>query len=159
MKKKIFFSSVIMTGLLAVGSLGVLPAGAQETTSYPPIIQRLAERFNLNQDEVAEVFEEERAEHHALMLQSFEDRLSGAVGDGKISEEQKQAILDKHEEMQAKMEELRSQNLTREQMHEQMRAYHQELRAWADEEGIEMPFMTFKFGGHGDRMKYIEKLN
>lgn len=148
-----------MTGLLAVGSIGVLPASAQDTTVYPPIVLRLAERFNLNVEDVEDVFEEERAEHHAEILQSFEDRLTEAVANGKITEDQKQAILDKHEEMQAKMEELRSQDLDREEMHEEMKAYHDELRAWAEEQGIEMPFMTFKFGGQGGRMKFIEKLN
>lgn len=148
-----------MTGILAVGSLGVLPVGAQDTTTYPPIVQRLAERFSLNVEDVKEVFEEERAEHHTKMLKTFEDRLSNAVSEGKITEEQKQLILDKHEEMQAKMQDLKSQDLTREEMHEEMKAYHEELKAWAKEQGIEMPLMAFKFGGHGDRMKFIEKLN
>src|SRR3989344_2846072 len=136
MKKKIFLSSVVMTGLLAVGAIGILPASAQEATDYPTIIQKLAERFGLNVEEVQDVFEEERAEHHAEMLESFEDRLNEAVTEGKITEEQKQTILDKHEELEAKMEELRSQDLTPQQMHQEMRTYHEELKTWVEEQGI-----------------------
>lgn len=150
-----------MTGLLAVGSLGVFPVGAQDSVSYPPIVQKLADRFGLNVEDVEEVFEEERAEHHAQMLQNFEDRLSEAVTEGKITEEQKQTVLDKHEEMLARMEELRSQDLDPEEMHEKMKAYHEELRAWAEEQNIDIPFMAFKVKGpgKGDRMMFIEKLN
>jgi len=149
MKKKIFISSVVMTGLLAIGAIGVLPAAAQESTTYPPIIQRLADRFGLSVEEIEEVFNEERAEHHAQMLQNFEDRLSEAVTDGSITEDQKQAILEKHEELQAKMEELRSQNLTPEEMHEEMRSYHEELKTWTESQGIDLPFFGFMKGfGH-----------
>jgi len=150
-----------MTGILAVGAIRVLPTHAQDSGSYPQVVQRIAEHFGLNQDEVAEVFEEVHAEHHAEMLTSFEDRLSEAVENGDITEDQKQAILDKHEEMQAKMDEIRSQDLSREQMHDQMKAYHEELKAWAENEGIDIPFMNLKFGGngHGDRMKFMHKLN
>jgi DNA repair ATPase RecN len=149
LKKKIFISSVVMTGILAVGAIGVLPADAQEANSYPPIIQRLADRFSLNAEEVQVVFEEERADHHSEMLQNFDDRLNNAVSDGKITEEQKAAILDKHEEMQAKMEELLGQDLSREEMHQQMQEYHDELSTWAEELGIEFPYMMMKLGGPG----------
>ena len=126
-----------MTGLLAVGAIGILPASAQEAPDYPPIIQKLADRFGLNVEEVQDVFEEERAEHHAQMLDSFEDRLSQAVTDGKITEEQKQKILDKHEAMQA---------------------YREELKTWAEEQGIEFPFMAM-FGGHHHGGMFLEKLD
>ncbi|OGM31511.1 hypothetical protein A2803_02120 [Candidatus Woesebacteria bacterium RIFCSPHIGHO2_01_FULL_44_21] len=158
MKKKIFLSSVVMTGLLAVGAIGILPASAQEATDYPTIIQKLADRFGLNVEEVQDVFEEERAEHHAQMLDSFEDRLSQAVTDGKITEEQKQAILNKHEELTAKMEELRNQNISRDEMHEQMRAYREELKTWAEEQGIEFTFMA-RFGDHHHGGMFLEKLD
>lgn len=141
-----------MTGLLAVGAVGVLPSYAQDSKTYPPIIQKLAERFNLNQDEVAEVFEEQRAEHHAKMLANFEDKLSEKVESGDITEEQKQAILDKYQEMRAKMDELVQADLDKEEAHEQIRAYHEELRAWAQKQGIDLPLFGFwrgfKMGQH-----------
>lgn len=154
-----------MTGLLAVGSLGVFPVGAQESISYPPIVQKLADRFGLNPDEVEEVFEEERANHHAQVLQNFEDRLDEAVSEGKITFEQKEAILDKHEEMQAKMSELLNKGLSPYQMHEEMRAHHEELRAWAEEHDIDIPFMALNVKGPGvgmrvsDKMMIVEKLD
>lgn len=156
MKKKIFISSVIMTGLLAVGAIGILPAYADDTPAYPPVVQKLADRFGLDVDDVQEVFDEERAEHHAQMLQSFEEILSQEVEDGKITEEQKQLILDKHEEMQAKMEEFK--DLSPEERREKMDAWHDELRTWAQENNIEMPFFKMRFGSQkgfkGDAFEY-----
>ena len=159
-KRKIIIPTLLLTGALAVGTIGITRANAEDTTTYLPIVERLAERFGLNIDEVETVFEEERAEHHAEMLQSFEDRLTEAVTNGKITEVQKQAILEKHEEMAAKMEELRSQNLSGNEMHKQMRAFHEEFKSWAEDQGIEFPFMIFKLDGprHDERM-FIEKLN
>lgn len=154
MKKNIFISSVVMTGLLAVGSLGVIPVRAQ-SQNQSQIVQRLASRFNLNVDEVQEVFEEERAAHHALMLESFEEKLNEAVAGGKITADQKQMILDKHEEMYAKMDEIRSLNLSPEEMRAKMDQYRSELRAWAESENIDVPLFPFGKGekrGHKGQM-------
>jgi hypothetical protein len=66
---------------------------------YPPIVQNLAEKFNLNEDEVKSFFDEQRQEREQQMLQHKEERLSQAVADGVITEEQKQALQEKWQEM------------------------------------------------------------
>lgn len=148
--KRIILPTLLLTGALAAGTLGVTLTSAQDSSpSYPPIIQKLADRFNLNVEEVQGVFEEERAEHHAVMLSNFEDKLSEMVSAGKITEEQKQAILDKYEEMQAQMSALMDENLTNEERQEKMRAIHEKMRTWAEEQGIEFPFFAFKAFKHG----------
>lgn len=151
MSKKIFISSVVMTGLLAVGAIGIVPVYARGPENMSPIIQSLAEKFNLDEDEVFDVIDEKRAERHAYMLSHFEDRLNNAVDNGRITEEQKQSILDKHEEMEAKMEELRSQGRSFEDMHAQMASYRNELKQWAKEQGFEFPFREGRqhFGERG----------
>lgn len=97
------------------------------------------------------------------MLANFEDRLSKLVEDGKINEEQKQKIMDKHEEMQAKMDEWK--DLSPEDRQEKMKAFHEEMKTWAQENGIDFPFMVFKDGeggfgrGFKAKMYFSEKLN
>ena len=147
MKRKIILPTFLLTGALAAGALGFTRVSAQET-DYPPIIDKLVERFGLNPDEVQDVFDEVRAEHHTQMLANFEERLNQAVTDGKITEEQKLAILDKNEEMKAKMDEWKS--LTPEERHTKMQAYHEELKTWAEENGINFPFFGI---GHGRGFK------
>jgi hypothetical protein len=87
------------------------------------------------------------------MLTNFEERLTQAVADGKITEEQKEKILDKHEEMQAKMESLK--DLEPEERKAQMQTLHEELKKWAEENNIDFPFFGMKLGfGRGFKMGY-----
>lgn len=151
---RIILPSMLIAGALAVGSIGVDRVLAQNSdTNYPSIVLKLSEKFNLDKDAVLEVFTEEHAEKQAQMLQLFEDRLDDAVGEGKITVDQKALILDKHEEMQAKMDELRSQNLSRDQMHEEMKKLHDELKTWATQNGINIPFAMQRGHGFGDGFK------
>lgn len=141
MKKRIILPTILLAGALAVGTIGINSVSAQDSSSYPPVVQKLAERFGLSQTDVQEVFDEARADHHAQMLANFEDRLNQAVSDGKITEDQKQLILDKHEEIQAKMDEL--QSLDPQNRREQMQAYHEELQNWAEDNNIDLPLFGF----------------
>jgi hypothetical protein len=59
------------------------------------IVQRLAQKFGLQETEVQAVFDEVHQERHQKMKQDMENRLNQAVQEGKITESQKQAILDK----------------------------------------------------------------
>ena len=96
----------------------------------------VVERFNLNADEVQEVFEEAREEKKAELQVRFEERLNQAVDEGKVTEEQKEAILAKKAEMREKHEELK--DLSLEERHEAMKALQEEFKSWADENGIDL---------------------
>jgi hypothetical protein len=142
--------------------MGVSYVSAQDAV-YPPIVQKIAQRFNLDEADVQAVFDEERDEHHAEMQAKFIEKLDDMVNDGKITTEQKESILDKHEEMQNKMESLKS--LTPGERRVEMKKLHGEMKTWAEDQGLEIPFMAFKFGfgkgfGHGLREGYFtEKLD
>lgn len=120
---------------------------------FPPMIQRLINHFNLNETEVQAVIDEEQADHHAHMQQNFEERLSQLVTNGKITEEQKQAIIQKHEEIAAQMQDL--QGLGREEHREQTHQNHEQHKAWLEEQGIDTDHIRLfspEFGmGYGPR--------
>lgn len=97
---------------------------ANETGNYSPIITRLAEKFNLNESDVQAVFDSVRDENHDRLMQNQQDRLSQAVSDGVITEDQKQAIIAKWQEMQTERQQEREQN-------------HEALQAWFSEQGID----------------------
>lgn len=104
--------------LVGAGVLGVSAVSADDN-SYPPFIQGLAERFGLNQDEVETFFNEQMQLRHHQMMQSKENGLSKAVEDGVITEEQKQKLVIRWEEMRAQREQRMEEN-----------------RVWLEENGI-----------------------
>lgn len=101
MKNKIILTALAITSAGAV-ALGTSTVSAQQTTAtetYPPIVQKLAQRFGLNEHEVQAVFDEAQAEHHQQMQKRIEDRLQQAVSDGTLTQEQFEAIKLKHQEL------------------------------------------------------------
>ena len=133
MSRKLMITlALVGTTLVGVGMAGRVMA--QEANYYPPVISTLAERFGLSEDEVKDAFDEIRAENQAMMQTRHEERLQEAVNAGVITEEQKQLILDKQEEM-------RAQNQERRQEHQA------EMEAWASENGIDLTAMHEYMGG------------
>ena len=137
--KKIVFPTMIVLGVILVGLLSVSVASARDSGTYPSIVQKIAEKFNLNESDVQAVFDEEREEHYADMYAKWSERLDDLVNDGKITAEQKQAILDKHEEMHNKM--LEYQSLDPEERYEKMIGLHEEFKTWAEGQGIDLPLL------------------
>ncbi len=131
--KKIALITIIMMTLLTVGIYGTSQVLADDLGTYPPIVQRIADKFGLNISDVEEVFNQEMDERHLVLRQNIEDRLSQAVADGKLTEEQKQALLAKRDEMEAERE---ANRLDR----------REEMQKWFSEQGID-PEVLARYGG------------
>lgn len=132
-KSKVTIALAAVALLGAVGyAMTIAVVRADETSSHP-IIQVLAERFGLNEEEVKEVFDEVHANHFAQKQTMWEEGLNEAVADGVITEEQKQALLDKKADMKTHKEE-----------------YKQEMQAWFEKEGIDSEALM-QYGGFGKR--------
>src|SRR3972149_5597504 len=141
---------IVVLGLLvlggAVGFIGAGKAFAEDrSSSSPPIVQKLVEKFGLDAEEVMEVFEAQREENQAERRAKFVERLNELVSEGKITSSQKDLILSKFDELQSKMEEWK--DLEPEERKAQIENYRKELKAWADENGIDLkelfPFHLF----------------
>lgn len=130
--------------VVSASALGVVavPTFAQDSETYPPIVETLSEKFNLDKAEVQNVFTEERKTRH-------EERLNGLVEDGSITEEQKAVIEKHHEEMMAKRDSLLAEGKTRTEMHELMETEREEFQKWLDDQGIEMPMKGPRGDGQG----------
>ncbi len=161
-KKTLAIAAIVLT-VAGAGVFGIANANAQTATTDNPmssLVQKIATKFNLNQNEVQAVFDQEHAERHAQMDAQYEQRLSQLVTDGKITEQQKQLILNKHKEMQANREtEMAAlQNMTDEERRAAMEKKRTELENWAKDNNIELQYvMPFGKGGHGGKMKFIYK--
>ncbi len=131
--KKAILISMLVVGVLV---LGTSVAKADETKDYPPIIQKLVEKFGLNETEVKQVFDEQRTERKAEMQAKREEKLNQAVGEGVITEEQKQALLAKKEEVRVNKGELK--DLSKEEREAQREANREEMQTWAEGQGIDL---------------------
>lgn len=127
----------IMISVLAVTILGgslVSTQGvyAAETTSNPfnSVIEAIAKKFGLKQEEVSNVVNTVRADKQKEMQKNFTARLDAAVKEGKLTEEQKKLIVAKHEELKKERGEKRQGRM-------QDRT---ELEAWAKQNDIDMSY-------------------
>lgn len=151
MKKKLFIlvaALALLGGVTLISVTALVQANSED--SYPPIIQKLVERFGLNEEEVKAVFNEAREERKVEMRARFGERFNEAVEIGDLTEEQKQLVLAKQEEIRAEREANREsfQNMTWEERREVMEAQRAELESWAEENGIDLKYL---FGGLGKR--------
>ena len=137
MKKKLIvtFAAVLVVFGVA-GSAATSTAFADEnfgTSSFPPAIQALVDKFNLDEDEVKNVLEEHRTQRHEEMRTNMEEKLNQAVLDGKLTTEQMQLLLTKMEEMH---------NIN-------SRPDHEEFKSWAEENNIDLSQLNLGSRGKG----------
>lgn len=155
MNKKQILSVAAVT-VLGAGILTASSAFAQNASSAEDprntLVQKIADKFKLDKNEVQAVFDEAHNERHTKMQAVYEQQLSQYVTDGKLTEEQKQLILEKHKEMRAEREANKDsmRNLSEEERRAKMEAKRAELEAWAKDNGIDIQYVMPKFGkGHG----------
>lgn len=154
---------MIPTALIVIAIMALFTSSqtlADDTTSQPVIIQKLVERFNLEEDEVEAVFADVRHEHHMVMHEKLSERLSQAVADGSLTQDQKDAILAKHDEMQADREAMRWEfdDMSREERREKMQERHQEMLSWASENDIDPQYLSIVSGNYGPRGRHAMML-
>jgi len=138
MNKKLTFA---VLGIVLVGSLayGATKISADDTFIHP-LAQRIAERFGLNQDEVNTFMNQVREERRNQGDDAPKYFLDQAVADGKITEEQKNLLEQKREEMQSERE-----------------THRQEMETWASENGIDLSLLGPGPGGMMGRRFGIAK--
>lgn len=153
-KPLLVLGAVTGIGLAGLTGLGVVSAATDTSTGSDSgansLIDRIATKFNLNRSDVAAVFDEEKTAREAERQQKLEDRLTQAVTDGKITEEQKTKILAKLEELKTQMEANRDamKDKTPQERHDAMKQQRDELQQWAKDNDIPLRYLMF-IHGHG----------
>lgn len=146
-------SSIALTGLAGISAVSA--ASTTSSTDGPTsLIEKLATKFNLNKDEVKAVFDEQRTEREATRQAKFEEHLTQAVKDGKLTEDQKAKIIAKATELktarEAKKEEMKDK--TPEERRAAKEANRATLEQWAKDNNIPLEYLQFgKMAGHGSR--------
>ena len=140
---------IIATVVVATALGAALPAAAYAQSGNASIgknnsiVDKIANKFNLNKDEVKKVFEENRAEHQAKKNITASERLATLVSEGKITQSQADKITAKRAEIKASMESNREamHNKTKIERKEAMEAKKTELEKWASDNGIDSKFL------------------
>lgn len=135
-KNLLLIFSLVLAALTIGGALWSGRTVARAITPSQSIVDKLTERFDLNKDEVAGLFDEMRQEREQKMQAYMESRLNETVKDGVITAEQRQALLNKHQEMWEKQNQLR-----------------QEMRQWMEQSGIDFEKLA-PYGGFGHHMGF-----
>ncbi len=152
MNKKILVVA-LGVALLGGGLFGATRVSAQSVTNADPmnaLVTKLATKFGLNQSEVQAVFTEHHDEMRKTMEARLSERLSLAVSSGAITEAQKQLIVAKRNELQAKHEAEREsmQGKTDAERKAIMESHRAEVETWATENNIDTKYLFGGFGHH-----------
>lgn len=149
---------IIGAGVLAIGASGL---GVSATTSalqdsdgesQNGIVSALASKFNLKEDEVNEVFNDQREERSEAMKAEREESLKSALNDEKISQAQYDHITSAWSEL----DQIRDGEKTDENR-QKANTIRKELHVWIEEQNIDksalgMPEHGGRHGGdHGMR--------
>jgi hypothetical protein len=131
MKKNIFIPTLVLTIALMLTALNT--SYVQADFEGNGFVQRIAERFGLDENDVDEFMGEMHEQRRQDMEIAREERLNQAVTDGVITEEQRQALEVKWAEQFAE--------------HEQHR---EEMQAWFEKQGIDHEALM-QYGGLGPK--------
>lgn len=154
-KTKIIGAIAGLVGLVAVGT-GVLAAQAATNGSGPngfmaDIASAIAQKFNLNASDVQSVIDGQMEQHQAQMQEqrqlSFENRLTQAVANEKLTQAQAGAIKTQKASVQAQIEALKDK--TPEERQTAMKSIMETQKQWAKDNNIPQGYMLFGFGGVG----------
>lgn len=164
MKNRIIFMALILT-LAGMGAVSTNQVLAQNTNSnrFSTLVQKIADRFGLRKEDVQTVFDQDRENRQTQMEAKYLAQLDQLVKDGKITEAQKQLIINKRKEMETNRQlEMQSmQGKTQEERKALMEASktkmeteRKTLEDWATQNGIDVKYLMGGFGrGHFGGMK------
>lgn len=143
MRSNVIIPTMLIIALMATGALGVQAVFAQEDPMYHTLVTKIADEFGLDEDQVEQVIHELREERQAEMHARWIELLDQAVRNGKVTDEQRQALIDKHGEVFQEMESVRL--LPFKERREETLRIREEFRQWADENGIDLPAVGLGF--------------
>ncbi len=141
---------ILIAAITLVAGTSYVSAQTPANNSDLSIVQRMSQRFGLNQSDVQSVFDQHHQEMQSKHQARMEERLNKFVAEGKLNNTQKQAILTKIQDMQSKklsnMENFRT--MTPEQRQAEKEKHHAEMKTWAQSQGIDLSVIG-GFGHHG----------
>lgn len=145
-KPAVITSAIVGGAMLSVMGLSAVSAQGQGQSD---LVDKLAQKFNLNKSEVQKVFDEERAAHEAERKAKMKERLDQLVKDGKLTQDQANKIVAKFEENKTFRESLKDKSA--EERKAAMEQHRTEMEQWAKDNGIDLKYIRPHGGPGGPR--------
>lgn len=144
-------AAVALTGIGGYGVQAAHAATMSEASGHASLAQKIAQKFNLKESEVQQVFDQDHADRDKERHARMEERLTQAVADGKLTAAQKDTIVAKMGELEKQREAERTnfQNKTPEERRAAMDQHRAELEQWAKDNGIPTEFLRMGGGMRG----------
>ncbi len=141
-------ATAIAIGIAGVGVGGVYAATSASNTSNPmsTLVHAIAQKFNLNESDVQQVFDDQHGQMEAQHTAMFADHLAQAVTEGKLTQAQADLITAKKAELEAKRDSLKDATPTERQA--ALKDGITSLRQWAKDNNIPLNYLM-QMGGMG----------
>lgn len=139
----------IVVGAIGIAGLGaVTVSAATNAINYPPIVQKIAQKFGLKEADVQAVFDQNTIDQQATRQARIKAKLDQAVKDGKIAAGQEQTILSKIQDLQKQQEANRTNftTLTPAQRQAALQKERQDLEDWAKQNNLDLKTLPRVFG-------------
>jgi hypothetical protein len=136
-------AAIIIGGTFLTTSSALAQANPSDVHPMDSLVQKLAEKFGLNQSDVQAVFDESRSEMQAERQAEVTAKLDELVAAGTITSQQKQLIVDKHTQLQTERDTNRDsfRNLSADEKKAKRDAEQADLEAWAANTGIDVQYL------------------
>jgi hypothetical protein len=141
-KKSFRIIAVLAASFFIVSFIGMactneLKAASDEDdeSDYPLIVEQLAEKLDLEPEEVFKAFEDINKERKEEFQKGFGHKLDGAVEEGYITKEQKDALVAKKEEVSEQLQQIK--DLPPDERKEALKDIADDLKEWAEENDIQ----------------------
>jgi len=151
MKNKLILPAVAVLSVvgLAVGAVGA-SAHFMGQADNAEMTKTLAQKLGVSEDKIKQAFDDMHSERMTKMKADLESKLTQAVKDGKITEAQKSAILEKFGQVKVKTFE-KKEGMTEDQIKAEMESRKKELETWAQQNGIDLQVLRELVGPKGKR--------
>jgi hypothetical protein len=151
--RKLLVAGAITTVVGVSAFAGVASAQSGTSSSNDSLAAKIAQKFNLNKDDVQQVIDQNKSDRQEVRQQKLEDRLSQAVTDGKITSAQKDAIMAKIKDLQSYSDSIKDK--TPNERRDLMKAKLDELKQWAKDNNLSQYLpMINRQGHHGMGMMH-----
>ena len=104
MISKKYLIPIAAVAVVTAGAYGVSQVSAASTTPGQSLSQRIASAFGLDQSKVQSVIDQYRTDRQAQAETNYEQMLSQAVTDGKLTSAQKDAVLAEHNKLKSELD-------------------------------------------------------
>lgn len=130
------------------------PTGTQHPNFFQGLVEMIAQKFGLDKAKVQSVVtdyqQQKKTERQNNMQERQKARLDQLVKEGKITSAQEQAIITELGVLRTKYNPANMKGLTPDQRKDQIQAMQNEIKAWAQSQGIDPTYlMPGGFMGRG----------